>query len=121
MSGNESDRTTTVKVISKNGVVSHRYRIIFYSENTTGMDDVPAGAWIVYPNPVSGKLSLAGEWGGKELEVTVTDLAGRSVMRMTFREPQQVETIDLSELRKGTYLIRLVNAGTIQTFKVNVD
>jgi hypothetical protein len=65
----------------------------------------------IYPNPVSDVLYF----DTTTEKVTVFDLSGRKVL-----EQNQVNSIAVSELEKGNYIIRLVSNKGVQTEKIIV-
>ena len=67
---------------------------------------------LVYPNPAMGsdvQVSTAGFFGMTEIEVF--DLQGRKVVSKTLQNAQATEreTIDVSSLSNGTYVVRLAS------------
>src|SRR5690606_21604553 len=65
----------------------------------------------IYPNPVSDVLYF----DTTTEKVKVFDLSGRKVL-----EQNQVNSIAVSELEKGNYIIRLVSNKGVQTEKIIV-
>lgn len=58
----------------------------------------------VYPNPVQNQLTIALTNGSSEYQLDIIDLAGRSVYSAKLN---QSGNINVSELAKGTYFVRL--------------
>jgi hypothetical protein len=77
--------------------------------------DAPSLA--VYPNPTSGRFTVAlGSLGRAEL--SVLDVLGREVLRQTADGP--LATLDLAGQPAGTYLVRVRAEGYVRTVKVVV-
>lgn len=73
-----------------------------------GVDRVEEGASLsVWPNPTSGRLTVALPQGG---EVQLYDMVGRKLL--SARTADGVLTLDLQELPQGVYLLR--SAGKVQ-------
>ena len=76
--------------------------------NTVGINDLSQISFEIYPNPTKGTINLK---YSKELEIksiTINDLFGQLVEEF---EPNQ-QTIDITALSKGIYLLKiLVNQG----------
>ena len=74
-------------------------------------------AVLTYPNPSSGLIKMAGLDKVRELEIQVINLRGQVVK--TFREVQT--SYDLTDLAKGTYILRIQADGETQrlTFILN--
>ena len=76
-----------------------------------GIDDVNDGQWTVglYPNPTTGQLHLSQQVD----DVRVYDLSGRELLRQN-----NVQSLDLTPLPAGTYLLRLTRPDTSTTRRV---
>lgn len=74
---------------------------------TVGLNKLHLQSIQVYPNPFSNKLylSIPAELG--EATISVFDLQGREVVRM----PRKEDNIELGELEKGIYWIRIEGKG----------
>ena len=86
------------------------------------IEEVPAEAFLVYPNPTSDRLyiDLQEEWFGK-VQVQLMDLSGRVVMD----RPLTVRTgttsqLDLSSLQNGNYILQLVTDKWVKAQQVVV-
>jgi hypothetical protein len=72
----------------------------------------------VYPNPTSAVLNIKST---KEIDnVTVFNLLGQSVARYNKTDLSN-DSIDLSKLSNGLYLVRISAEGTTQTIRVNKE
>ena len=67
--------------------------------------------FVLYPNPVSDrltiKLNIAPKSGGRLL---ITDLAGREMVKRNLSSQSPQETLDLSPLPAGTYIVKVLLA-----------
>ena len=70
-----------------------------------GIDDINTGILNIYPNPASGNISLSGINAGDM--ITITELSGRKVIEL--RAAAEIQTIDISSLSAGVYLISVGN------------
>jgi zinc metalloprotease ZmpB len=90
-----------------------------------GVEDAQAGPaleWMVYPNPASGRATLAIQRSplGQELEYRLVDLMGRTLLQGAVRG-QQTE-IELSGLAPSIYLVELrTEKGWSATKKLQVE
>lgn len=78
----------------------------------TGIASNPSDAGIsVYPNPSNGnfQLKISDPQQGKEYELAVYNILGTKVYSKTNFRSQSLNTVDVADLPKGTYLLRLYN------------
>ena len=76
-----------------------------YAKWLLGIDDFETPTLNIYPNPASGNVTLTGIKAGDN--ITITDLSGRQVMQV--RATAEIQTIDISNLRAGVYLVNVGN------------
>lgn len=74
-----------------------------------GIDELGSGRLNAYPNPTNGTVIIAFEQGKSEGELTVMDVAGRTIFteQVTARTGQMA--INLTEHSDGIYLFRFIN------------
>lgn len=82
---------------------------------TQGIDDVDGESLTLYPNPATDKVTVVGI---EQAEVTVTDIAGRTVLVRTFVDGNNI--IDVSSLAPGTYFVRIAADGDTAVRKLIV-
>lgn len=80
---------------------------------TSGLDDGFIGNVAVYPNPTNGIMNVSTESDIKNIEVF--NVTGENIKTFTTVN-EKFTTVDLSELTKGIYFIRIstVNAATVR-------
>ena len=71
----------------------------------SGVHEVEEGSVAVYPNPTTGEIYLKESSAGelRNAQVSVFDLSGRVVLSQVYR----TNTIDMSALQAGTYILTL--------------
>ena len=94
---------------SNNSGCLHVYR------GAVGIDEVAAGEISVYPNPATTVLNVANAEGA---QVSVFDMSGRMVANVESASAN--ETISVSNLAKGMYIVRIVDGQNVTTKKVSV-
>ena len=72
-----------------------------------------------YPNPVAGRLTYELPVGIQSHRLTVLDTAGRLVLVRTFDKVGEQHTVDVSALKPGQYVVRLVGDGYFNEFKIS--
>ena len=85
-----------------------------YTEDCGAVEDAADGKIVVYPNPVTDRLSIIGATGCRYVELV--SLLGHTVL-MCETSDSNVE-IDVSRLERGTYFLRLHYPDSITTSKV---
>ncbi len=72
-----------------------------------------------YPNPVSGTLTYQLPAGVAGHRLSVLDTTGREVLSHAFAAVGEQSSIDLTALRAGLYLVRLVGSGFHSEFNIS--
>jgi len=72
--------------------------------------------WNVYPNPTDNFLTLDFPDNAEKLSIEVFNVLGQKVK--VFESINISETLDLSELISGIYLLKIIHNGAIQTIKI---
>jgi hypothetical protein len=120
MSDDEQERTTVVTVTSQNGLIIYRYRVIFYSENTTGVENNDMETWQLYPNPAVNYLYIQDIRGGESV-IILTDLAGRTLSRQYVGMGKERVRVNLEKYPAGLYLLIIDSDDKSKTFKVRIE
>ncbi len=109
-----------VKVVSEDGSKGARYAINFYPETksdvtTTQLSDVNNGSSIsVYPNPTASRLYIDKAKVGSVLQII--SISG-NLVHSTIVSNENC-SVDMSQLSKGIYFVRLVERDNAVAFKV---
>jgi hypothetical protein len=97
-----------IKTIEKDGTITYsKIQIVNFSK----ADDV-----VIYPNPVSTdivNINLTGSMIGKSAIVSVLSIEGRLISQQSIMNSSQTETVDLSKLTSGSYVIKVVTDNTV--------
>ncbi len=72
-----------------------------------------------YPNPVANTLTYQLPAGVKAHRVSILDLTGRQVRSQAYDNVGEQNTLDLTTLKRGLYLVRLSGVGVISQFKIS--
>lgn len=88
--------------------------VYFTLSTPTGLDEVDgvAGDLAVYPNPVQEVLHV--RQAGEVIDVTVYDLSGRELLRLTPAPGEELQ-VPVADLQAGTYLLRVRTAQEVKT------
>ncbi len=92
--------------------------------NPTGIEENTIPAFALYPNPTSGKIFIRVD--SKEVntvQFTVFDLVGKKIFekQLNFTVGQNVEEINLDNIRKGVYIGHLTIGNTSVNQKIIVE
>ena len=94
-------------------------RTYYYSEyNITAVPVIPERKISVYPNPASDHIVFDLTHASESANVELFDLQGKKVLEQKLSESKQ---ISVNNLRKGLYMYRLNNNGTIYEGKITVE
>lgn len=74
----------------------------------TSVDDVAANNMSIYPNPATDELTVSGITGAASF--AIIDVLGRTVKTMQFDQLQGIAKLPVSELTKGTYVLKIQQA-----------
>ncbi|MEL6557220.1 MAG: LamG-like jellyroll fold domain-containing protein [Bacteroidota bacterium] len=65
----------------------------------------------VYPNPARNSISIDySKVGNKSMRLELTDSYGREVITSDMKDPAGLKQIDISQLSKGVYILKLIDA-----------
>lgn len=76
----------------------------------------------VYPNPASGLLNIEFETSGKNIEIELFDILGRSALKGTLQHAGGLfqHAINISELNRGVYFLKISADAKSATVKVTL-
>lgn len=105
--------TYTVKLTDANGC---KDSIVFMINEPVGLNDVDANnLFMMYPNPASSLVELSFTHQSAKT-ITVTDVQGKICIQFTSSQINQ--QIDVSQLNKGLYFIRVEDENGVSTKKL---
>jgi len=81
-------------------------------------DEVPFESYDYYPNPVKDKFTYSLPENTKEHSLCVIDYYGREIIRSSFGNKGNENTIDVTEWRGGLYIVRISNKKFFKVMKV---
>lgn len=85
----------------------------------TGLDDLMAShAFIIYPNPARGEVSISLPFGASTLEIM--DINGKTVRQFTNVPVGKTMVIGTTDLPEGLYLVRVAHSNGIAIQKLQV-
>lgn len=109
-----SDTSANFITVTKEDQAHFNYFIIGGKEVSSGVDDVKVTYGIqLYPNPVSDVIQLKFENSHPEMNLTITDILGRSIYHEHIKANQlnQLHQIPVRDLLPGNYLIQCSGTG----------
>ncbi len=107
----------TVTVTDNNGCSEVQ---VFTVDGNLAVEDVEVSNLKVYPNPASEFVNVELANGGS-YDVIITSVKGDVVMRSTMNASTGINTVDVSELASGSYIIKMTdesNAVSISEFVI---
>ncbi len=84
---------------------------ITVSPMVTGIDDLTDGTFNIYPNPVSGRLTVERK-GIAGDEISIHDLTGRRIHVPVREQSPRKVVLDVSGLAGGMYLVKVSGSGS---------
>jgi hypothetical protein len=93
-------------------------------KNCTGISQNSLAANVtIFPNPVSGELTISIAGNESQIDLTITDAYGKTLYseRLSSLSPEFRKKIDMSSYAKGVYLIKLTNGKGVYSEKVVVQ
>jgi hypothetical protein len=89
----------------------------FSIPGTTGLQQVQAASWRIFPNPANDVLYLEPLNSRGAVNVRISDLSGRVVLERTFSKSDEPIMLDINSLSNGMYLLQ-TGQGTTLKFQV---
>ncbi len=85
---------------------------------TSGIKENNISSFLLFPNPASNVLNIRTKTAGK-FDVSIFDLTGREILNKSILNGQA--TIDLSNINKGNYIVKLVQNNSYSIEKLVVE
>ncbi len=85
------------------------------ASTTLGINGNSTDAFSLYPNPAQTQIHIVSQLSG-EKSVAVFDISGKQIMQQTLNQ----DTLDISQLSSGMYLVRISQGNTSSTKKLIV-
>ncbi|WP_186991457.1 FG-GAP-like repeat-containing protein [Constantimarinum furrinae] len=85
--------------------------ITIVEEEILGIEENLLTDLIVYPNPTDGILNLNSQYGLEDAFYIIYDTTGKRITSSNLSS----KTIDVSGLSSGTYILRIIDDGTLKT------
>ena len=85
-------------------------------DGCASVDDNNLNGLTIFPNPTNGLVTI--QFEGNDAIATIVDLAGKTIVKATI---QSNETIDISYLNAGTYLLTINVNGSVSTERIIVN
>ena len=106
-----------VRIIDNNGRVTYsEIRTIVFGKDSQ---------ILVFPNPVASgnvNIQLPDSWQNKKITINVMNQLGQIISSRNSQQASQVETVDVSKLSNGSYLLRMSNEnGEVEIRKIMVN
>lgn len=75
---------------------------------------------LTYPNPVASELRITvpNNWQGKKVNYEIINVSGQTAKRMVTASSSQTETLDLSTLAPGFYMVKVSCNGDVAQQKI---
>ena len=111
--------TTRFAFLANDGLVDEDQDYNFYIDNlkvetTLNNQEFDSNSFLAYPNPVKDILNL--QYSADITKVSVFNLLGQEVILKT--STSSLNQIDMSNLSKGTYLVKVTADNVVKTIKV---
>ena len=90
--------------------------------NAVGLSEFKSQILNVYPNPASGIINVIFSSNDNEIGLSIVDLSGRTVAsrELNVNAGMAQESIDISHLNSGVYLLTLRTSKGIETQKISI-
>lgn len=107
----------TVRIVgtATDPVASNNSACITVTRGTTCINEIAEGEINVFPNPASTYVTVA---NAENAQVSVFDMSGRMVANVESASAN--ETINVANLAKGMYIVRIVDGQNVTTKKISI-
>ena len=93
-------------------------------ESSVAVEEMTQATWNIYPNPTQGLIRLfANDVHGRFVQIDVTNTLGQIVYskQLSNQQVSNTTSIDLSDLAKGNYVIRMIDETTVLTKNISIQ
>ncbi len=84
---------------------------------TVGVEETVFGDIKVYPNPVKNNLIVDGMQHHQDIELAITDIAGKRITNFSSTNNANQKLIDVSGLSSGIYFLKISKSDMVRTIK----
>ena len=77
----------------------------------SGIDEIPAKVFEIYPNPADQFVNVVPTGMGSAFGIQIIDITGKLMIENT--PEQNTQSVDVSGLAEGVYFIRILQSGTL--------
>lgn len=119
--------TYTITVTHKGNLVggSQDYSLVVSggASGTFSSGDVELTEFAIYPNPADDRVNVSflNDNGNGDVQITIYNVLGQQAIAQTFRGGQNFkQSLDISQLQSGIYLIKVDNGSATSTKKLIV-
>ena len=75
-------------------------------------EDETTTEFVVFPNPVEDKLNIDFlEYPTPKIKLSLTDMQGREILKMDFKNSQKPLKLDFSQINRGVYMLNITKGG----------
>ena len=89
-------------------------------QNTTNFNEIDAENIKLYPNPVSGLLTIELEETVQELKIEISNSLGQLMEQRTVNG-NKILNVDMTDYRSGIYFINLITDEKSSVFKITKE
>jgi hypothetical protein len=82
-----------------------------------GINDFENGDFVFYPNPVADRVTISVKNNGLVASIAVYDILGKLIVSEKPTSAASTQTIDLSSVSKGVYLLEVTSDSNLKVVK----
>ncbi|NIJ53581.1 T9SS type A sorting domain-containing protein [Dyadobacter arcticus] len=97
------------------------WELTFPKEVVTAVSPATKGQFKAYPNPSQGRMVIEGPVNQESVEISVTDILGRQLIKETKKAVNGKTELDVSSLGGGIYMLKIESQSQLMTTKFLVN